>query len=89
MSPRDDPESLHEPTEQTALLRDDRAQAEDDQSVRSEAEATPQETRSRSWYAWRIFWAVLAIVVIAVFVKGWIDSDETEVVISHSWFSGR
>lgn len=89
MSTRNDSESLHEPTEQTALLGDDRSHVEDDRSVRSDAESTPQEpeARPRSWYAWRIFWAVIAIVVIGVFVKGWIDADETEVMASDSDFS--
>lgn len=47
-----------------------------------ESEPIPARTRSRkSWYAWRLFWALLAITVIGVFVKGWIDADETEVFV--------
>ncbi|KAK1761744.1 mitochondrial carrier domain-containing protein [Phialemonium atrogriseum] len=33
----------------------------------------PQKRR-RSWYLWRIFWAVVAIVILTVFIKGWIDA---------------
>ncbi|KAM5343519.1 hypothetical protein ACJ41O_012056 [Fusarium nematophilum] len=75
-----DPERRHEDTEHTPLLRDRPPQAGDDQAepeLEPQEEPTP-EKRPQSWYAWRIFWAVLAIVVIGVFVKGWIDADETD-----------
>jgi hypothetical protein len=40
----------------------------------------PEKARSKIWYyAWRGFWAILAILVIAVFVKGWIDADDVNV----------
>ncbi|KAK7753179.1 hypothetical protein SLS62_004912 [Diatrype stigma] len=35
--------------------------------------------RTRSWWAWRVFWAILAAAVLAVFIKGWIDADNTQV----------
>ncbi|KAH8724182.1 mitochondrial carrier domain-containing protein [Phaeosphaeriaceae sp. PMI808] len=36
-----------------------------------------QKTVSRKWqYAWRGFWVFNAIVLIAVFVKGWVDADD-------------
>lgn len=73
MSSRNDPEAHVRSDEQTPLLADQHPG-----TGHPEAEPTP-ETRPKSWYAWRIFWAVLAIVVLTVFIKGWIDSDETEV----------
>lgn len=38
-----------------------------------------KQQRTRSWWAWRIFWAILAAAVLAVFIKGWIDADNTQV----------
>lgn len=35
-------------------------------------------TRGKKWYAWRIFWGLLVVIIVAVFVKGWIDADDTE-----------
>lgn len=40
----------------------------------------PEKARSKTWYyAWRGFWVILATLVIAVFVKGWIDADDVNV----------
>ncbi|KAL2881075.1 hypothetical protein SGCOL_003734 [Colletotrichum sp. CLE4] len=36
-----------------------------------------KKERTTSWWLWRAFWAVLAIFVIAVFIKGWIDAEDT------------
>ncbi|KAF5009282.1 hypothetical protein FDECE_4494 [Fusarium decemcellulare] len=80
MSNNNDPEASQQSTEQTPLLGDQPPHAEDGRSepeLEPESEPTP-EKRSHSWYAWRIFWAILAAIVIGVFVKGWIDADETE-----------
>ena len=77
MSSRADPEAHVRSDEQTPLLADQHPDTE-----HPETEPTP-EKRPKSWYAWRIFWAVLAIVILAVFIKGWIDSDETEVYASN------
>ncbi|KAH6608596.1 hypothetical protein Trco_001942 [Trichoderma cornu-damae] len=37
----------------------------------------PQENGKKSarWYLWRIFWAIVAALVLAVFIRGWIDAD--------------
>ncbi|KAF9877047.1 hypothetical protein CkaCkLH20_05313 [Colletotrichum karsti] len=40
-----------------------------------EEEEKPQ--RTTSWWLWRAFWAILAIVVLAVFIKGWVDAKDT------------
>ncbi|KAJ4122948.1 hypothetical protein NW768_009939 [Fusarium equiseti] len=72
MSSRTDPEFHARTDEQTPLLADQHPDTE-----HPETEPTP-EKRPKSWYAWRVFWAILAIVILSVFIKGWIDSDETE-----------
>jgi uncharacterized membrane protein YraQ (UPF0718 family) len=79
MSTQSDPEAHIRSDEQTPLLAEQHAETEQ-AGTEPEIEPTP-EKRAKSWYAWRIFWAVLAIVVLAVFIKGWIDSDETEVLL--------
>ncbi|KAJ0273107.1 hypothetical protein COL940_010055 [Colletotrichum noveboracense] len=33
--------------------------------------------RTTGWWLWRGFWAVLAIFVLAVFIKGWVDAKDT------------
>lgn len=69
-------------TEQTPLLGDRSPEAEDGQSESSGANTTPETTKplkNWTWYAWRILWALVAAIIIAVFVKGWIDADNTDV----------
>lgn len=84
MALESDPERAHQrATEQTPLLTEQEPvpieEDEEEEEVHSEpAEETPKK-RSKSWYAWRIFWAIIAALIIAVFVKGWIDADDTEV----------
>ncbi|KAK7432983.1 hypothetical protein QQZ08_000454 [Neonectria magnoliae] len=75
-----DRESPQRTTEHTPLLGDQLPpQSEDAQSdAQSEASESTPEKRTRSWYVWRVFWAVLGAIVLGVFVKGWIDADETE-----------
>ncbi|KAF5976039.1 hypothetical protein FCOIX_7293 [Fusarium coicis] len=77
MTTQVDPEAVARSTEQTPLLADQPSPEINEADNEPDAEPTP-EKRPRSWYAWRIFWAVLATVVLAVFIKGWIDADETE-----------
>ncbi|KAK1637670.1 mitochondrial carrier domain-containing protein [Colletotrichum phormii] len=40
-------------------------------------DAQEKKQRTTSWWLWRAFWAVLAIFVLAVFIKGWIDAKDT------------
>ncbi|KAI8670482.1 hypothetical protein NCS57_00519500 [Fusarium keratoplasticum] len=74
-----DPESSRGTTEHTPLLGDrpPHVQGEGSESG-PEAEPTPEEKTPKRRYAWRIFWILLLLIVIGVFVKGWIDADETE-----------
>ncbi|EPE10534.1 mitochondrial carrier protein [Ophiostoma piceae UAMH 11346] len=32
------------------------------------------ESKTKSWYAWRAFWALLGASVLVVFIKGWVDA---------------
>ena len=41
---------------------------------RPDEDLPEQKQRQASWYAWRILWAILAALVLVVFVKGWIDA---------------
>ncbi|KNG49744.1 carrier protein [Stemphylium lycopersici] len=48
-------------------------------SSRSEATEEPQKEVSKTWhYVWRGTLALLVILLIAVFVKGWIDADDVD-----------
>lgn len=71
------------PDERAPLLAHEAVQ--DDTGVpRREDESIlePEKAASRKWqYAWRGFWTVLAILVTAVFVKGWIDADDVNVSV--------
>ncbi|KAL0943480.1 mitochondrial carrier protein [Colletotrichum truncatum] len=64
-SERDDEHDVNEDSEQGYLIP-----PEDDNE-----EEKPQ--RTTGWWLWRAFWAVLAIVVLAVFIKGWVDAKDT------------
>ncbi|KAI9052199.1 hypothetical protein LZ554_003558 [Drepanopeziza brunnea f. sp. 'monogermtubi'] len=68
----EDPESRthrnEPPTEQTALLSDHR-------SVASEDEPEPGSGHGHvSWWLWRGFWLVIGALILAVFIKGWVDA---------------
>jgi hypothetical protein len=71
------------PDERAPLLAQDDerydagAQPEDDDLT-----SEPQKPTSKTWqYAWRGFCIVFAVLLIAVFVKGWIDADDVNVSI--------
>lgn len=84
MSSQSNPDARIRSDEQTPLLVGPHAEPDTEQAgTEPEIEPTP-EKRPRSWYAWRLFWAILAIIVLAVFIKGWVDSDETEVTRTSS-----
>ena len=53
-------------SEQTPLLDDQQSNKQLDENVR--------EDRQVSWYAWRIFWVIFAVIVLVIFIKGWIDA---------------
>ncbi|PTD09470.1 hypothetical protein FCULG_00007652 [Fusarium culmorum] len=79
MSCHNDPEAPVRNDEQTPLLIDHHAETEQADNTESEIVPAPTpEKRPKSWYTWRILWVILVIVILSVFIKGWVDSDETE-----------
>jgi hypothetical protein len=72
-----------------ASTPDERAPLLAHEAVRYDAAASPgeddlpsepQKATSKTWqYVWRAFWLVVAILIIAVFVKGWMDADDVNV----------
>lgn len=69
-------------TEQTPLLA---SQVEDGRDEHEEAallEPPQNESkRTKGWWFWRVLWAVLAALLLAVFIKGWIDAEDVDVSI--------
>lgn len=70
-------------TEETPLLA---SQAEDSRNEHEEAALLEpprsEARRTKSWWFWRVLWAVLALLVLAVFIKGWVDAKDVDVSIS-------
>jgi hypothetical protein len=83
MTSHRDLENNSMPDERAPLLAPERAEGattvspdDDDAAPKPQSEAS-----KRRAYGWRGFWIVVAILIIAVFVKGWIESDDVEVSI--------
>lgn len=69
MTRENDVETQAGQTENTPLLVGE-------QSARqSHPDQQENEKKAAGWYLWRIFWVVAAALVLAVFIKGWIDAD--------------
>jgi hypothetical protein len=92
MTSHREPEINAAPDERAPLLAQDAARY-DAGAEREDGDLTsePQKPDSKTWYyAWRGFCVVLGILIIAVFVKGWIDADDVNVsalrrTINLSW----
>ena len=94
-SKHDDPENQAGSDEQTPLLgerRESGAEHETEQTPLLDGQASihdeheqaallepPPWKRTRSWWFWRILWTIVAALILAVFIKGWIDADDTHV----------
>lgn len=66
MAREGDVESQSNPHEETPLLNGEQSSPRVDD---------PESEPGRgSWSYWRLFWAVVAVVVAIVFIKGWIDA---------------
>lgn len=63
-----DPENQRNANEATPLLQEPHSEPLPDEAT--------DEKRSARWYLWRMLWAVLAILLLALFVKGWVDAGE-------------
>lgn len=46
-----------------------------EQSGQPHPDQQENEKKSARWYLWRAFWVIAAALVLAVFIKGWIDAD--------------
>ena len=81
MTSRNDVENRPAPDERAPLLaheagRDHSRAPSENSHVSSE----PPKATSRTWrYCWRAFWIVFVVLIIAVFVKGWISADDVDV----------
>ena len=64
------------PTDERAPLLDREAQVE---AGEAPAPTPPQEKRTWWTVAWYLVFALLGVLVVAVFVKGIIDSDDVDV----------
>lgn len=87
MAFRPDVEANTKPDERAPLLANESSRRDvETQSVNDEAEPDKPAAVARNWqwYAWRGFWAVLAILVVAVFIKGWVDSEDVDVSLSRN-----
>lgn len=74
-------ESHAEADERAPLLANDNVQY-DAATPQEEEDATlePEKPSSRTWhYVCRAFWCLLTLLMIAIFVKGWIDADDVNV----------
>ena len=92
---QDDPENQAGSDEQTPLLFERRASGaghEHEQTPLLDGQNPPGDEhdqaalleppawkRTKGWWFWRIFWTIVAALILAVFIKGWIDADDTHV----------
>ena len=77
---RHDLEATPTPDERAPLLAHANERHGSNTSENDGSSPEERQTRSEKWqYAWKGFWIVFAILVIAVFVKGWIDADDVNV----------
>ncbi|KAK3360432.1 mitochondrial carrier domain-containing protein [Lasiosphaeria hispida] len=78
MAPEPDTESqklqVAVTTEETPLLGDQPSSSSSSQQSPPDQNDPQPSPRPRSWYLWRIFWALIAVFILGVFVKGWIDA---------------
>lgn len=77
-----DPFNASERGEQEPLLGASQRPLLEDERPVSPKPQHEEATRDQSAWkrsAWKIVWAVLAIFVLAIFIKGWIDAKDTDV----------
>lgn len=91
MSSQRDLERASTPDERAPLLAHDATRQQpvtpsESGDVLDEAE---KATVNTWYYVWRALLAIFSILIIAVFVKAWIDADDVDVSIIHTWFSNQ
>jgi hypothetical protein len=75
--------------EETPLLAERRPSSEGEEELDDEGEEEPKKTSHVSWYAWRIFWVVIVGLLLAVFIKGWVDAGGDVQVCFFSFRVGK
>lgn len=72
-------------SEETPLLGAAHDEGRDEHEQAALLEPPQSESkRTRSWWFWRILWTILGALVLAVFIKGWIDAKDVDVRITPS-----
>jgi len=56
--------------EQTPLL----SEPQSDEVEQQDEEVAEKRVRKASWYIWRVFWFIIAVLILAAFIKGWVDA---------------
>lgn len=82
MASNTDPVNASERGEREPLLGDSqRPLLEDERPISPKPQHEEATTGRSAWKTspWKIVWAVLAIFVLAIFIKGWIDAKDTDV----------
>lgn len=72
MSVNKDTETRENVNEETPLLIE--RQPDPEPESEQEVDEEPKQTSNASWYLWRIFWFIIAALLLALFIKGWIDA---------------
>lgn len=68
--------------------RDGRESQQDEHEQAALLEPQPKP-RTKWWYIWRAFWVILGALILALFIKGWIDADDTNVGIPPAWLTNH
>lgn len=80
MATRRDIEHGSMPGEREPLLAPQQSAGDATAPLEDNSAPEPQsEASKRREYGWRGFWIVVAVLIVAVFVKGWIESDDVDV----------
>ena len=61
--------------EETPLLANESAYPDSSSEGSSEGSDDEPQERAPSWYIWRVLWLLAGLLIVALFVKGWVDAD--------------
>jgi hypothetical protein len=72
------------PDERAPLLGPEAVRRDVEAIERDDASEEPSKAASKKWYyVWRGVLILLAILVVAVFIKGWTEADDVDVSIPY------
>ncbi|KAK8080910.1 hypothetical protein PG997_008728 [Apiospora hydei] len=72
-------QSASRPTEETETSTEPNGDEQHEAAALLEPQPQePPRKRTRAWWFWRILWTVLAALVLAVFIKGWVDAKDVD-----------